>query len=150
MARLGHPVFEFIVDRLSLPRGGSVVDLGCGEGPALHAVARRHPSVRLVGLDENKASIDKAKAVLSGLDCDLRIADLNAALPFGDGVTDAVLCHNVLECLADPLALVNDGGRILRRGGQALLSHVDFDAIVIQGPDVSLNRRVILGPAVFA
>ena len=40
-------------------------------------------------------------------------ADLKGPLPFADAAFDRVFCHNVLECLPDPGALVAEAGRVL-------------------------------------
>jgi len=57
MARLGHPVFDLIVDRLGPTAGQTIVDLGCGHGPALHALQEREPSLQLLGLDASAEAI---------------------------------------------------------------------------------------------
>ena len=44
-------------------------------------------------------------------------ADLKAPLPLADGAFDRVLCHNVLEVLPDPGALVAEVIGVLRPGG---------------------------------
>ena len=54
-------------------------------------------------------------------------ADLKVPLPLADGAFDRVLCHNVLEVLPDPDALVAEAIRVLRPGGRLVLAHSDFD-----------------------
>jgi SAM-dependent methyltransferase len=56
---------------------------------------------------------------------------------------DAIVCHNTLECVADPVRLINEAARILRPGGRSVWSHTDFDTIVINTNDVELSRRVL-------
>lgn len=143
MARLGHPVFEFIVDRLLVPDHATIVDLGCGEGPALHAVARRYPAAALIGVDNNADRLRRAATVLAPYGAQLAAADLDRGVPLRDSTVDAVLCHNTLECVADPVALLDEAARVLRPGGQAVLSHVDWESIVVNGADPELNRHVI-------
>ena len=142
MARLGHPVHEALVDRLHLGGGETVVDLGCGRGPTLAAVAGR-VTARLVGLDLQPKAIEAARTLLDGYDADLRVADLSGPLPLADATADAVVCHNVLECLADPVALVTEAARVMRPGAVAVWSHTDFDALVINSTDVQLGRQIV-------
>ena len=60
-----------------------------------------------------------------------------------DESVDASICHNVLECLANPIDLLNETARVLRPGAVALWAHTDFDTIVVNTPDVELSRRVL-------
>lgn len=141
MARFGHPVFDFVVDRLEPPAGGTIVDLGCGYGPAL-AVLRGHDgSLDLIGLDANAAAVTAATETLPAIRAE--VVDLNDGLPLEDASVDGVVSHNVLECLRDPVEVMNEAARVLRRNGRAVWSHVDFDAIIVAGPDRDLTRTVL-------
>lgn len=141
MARNGHPVFDLIIDTLNVEAGETIVDLGCGHGPALRALHEREPTLNLVGLDVSAAAIAAVKE--SWPQVRAEVADLNEPLPLADASVDGVLSHNVLECLADPLALMNEAARVLRPGGTAVWSHTDFDGIVLAGPDRVLTRKVL-------
>jgi SAM-dependent methyltransferase len=67
-------------------------------------------------------------------------ADLKAPLPLADAAFDRVLCHNVLECLPDPGALVAEAVRVLRRHGRLVLAHSDFDTLLFASEDLELTR----------
>jgi SAM-dependent methyltransferase len=54
-----------------------------------------------------------------------------------------VLCHNVLEGLPDPGALVAEAVRVLRPGGRLVLAHSDFDTLVFASEDLALTRRLV-------
>jgi hypothetical protein len=141
MARLGHPIFELILDSLDVAAGEAIADLGCGYGPALRALRSREPDLRLIGLDASANAVDAVKSTLAGVRAE--VVDLNAPLPLQDGSLDGVLSHNVLECLDDPLLVMNEADRVLRPGGRAVWSHTDFDGIVVSGPDRLLTRKVL-------
>jgi SAM-dependent methyltransferase len=70
-------------------------------------------------------------------------ADLKAPLPLADGAFDRVLCHNVLEVLPDPDALVAEAIRVLRPGGRLVLAHSDFDTLIFASEDLELTRRLV-------
>ncbi len=142
MARPGHPIHDLLA-RLLQPAEGPIVDLGCGTGGTLAAVARLHPAATLVGLDAAAASLQEARALLADHPGEVHLlrAELEAALPLADASAGAVVCHNVLECLAEPGALLREAARVLRPGGRALWSHVDFDGLVVAGADPALARR---------
>lgn len=141
MARLGHPVFDVIVDLLCPAPGATVVDLGCGHGPALEALLRKEPSLQLLGLDRSAEAVAAVQATWP--DVRVEVADLDDPLPIEDGSVDGVLCHNALECLADPVALLDEAARALRPGGRSVWSHTDFDGIVLSGPERLLTRKVL-------
>jgi SAM-dependent methyltransferase len=60
-----------------------------------------------------------------------------------DGAFDRVLCHNVLEVLPDPDALVAEAIRVLRPGGRLVLAHSDFDTLISASEDLELTRRLV-------
>lgn len=141
MARLGHPVFDLIIDRLDVAAGQTILDLGCGRGPALHALLDREPSLQLVGFDVAAEAVAAVRAALPEVGAE--VADLNEELPLDDGSVDRALCHNVLECLEEPVAAMHEVARVLRTGGKAVWSHTDFDGIILSGPDRGLTRQVL-------
>lgn len=132
------------IDLAELPEQGQVVDLGCGTGPALAAFARCFPQAHLTGFDKSEEALDTARERLQAHPAAVELAsvDLREKLPLPDGSVDAVISSNLLECLPDPAQLLNEVWRVLRPGGRAVLSHSDFDALVISGAPVDLDRKV--------
>ena len=100
----------------------TVVELGCGYGRVLAALARR--CRRLIGIDTSLPSLVLAARELA--DCaGLRLVAANAvSLPFGSGSCDVVLClQNGLSAFAESQsALLREAVRITRSGGIALFS----------------------------
>ncbi|HYD40887.1 MAG TPA: methyltransferase domain-containing protein [Anaeromyxobacter sp.] len=144
MARADHPIHGALAELLG-DEAATVVDLGCGGGGTLAAVAARCPGAWLVGIDANVEDLARAQSLLgtAARGVGLVRADLDEPLPLADGSVDATVCHNVLENLHDPGALLREASRILRPGGTAVWSHVDFDSFVVGGADVALDRRVL-------
>ena len=126
-----------LADALPVPRAGAVVDLGCGEGQILAALAARLDAAsRLVGVDAKESELvtERAECV---------VADLDERLPFSEESFDAAVCQNVIECLHDPQAFLVEVGRILKPGGHLLLGHSDFDTLVFSTSDLDLTRRLV-------
>ena len=112
-----------------------MVDLGCGGGATLAALANGGSAARLVGVDLTQPQL--------GGDFEAVAADLNEALPFAADTFDAAVCQNVLECLRDPQAFITEVARVLKPGGRLLLGHSDFDTIVFSASDIELTRKLV-------
>lgn len=135
-----HPVHAVLTGIAAPPPDGLVVDLGCGSGRTLAALADRWPTVGLMGIDVTAASLATARR--AGTRAALLQADLTAGVPLEAGSVDVVVCHNVIELLPDPLALFAEARRVLRPGGRAVWSHTDFAGLVIHGADEDLTTRI--------
>jgi ubiquinone/menaquinone biosynthesis C-methylase UbiE len=136
---------RWMTDMLDTQPAERIVDLGCGTGDALEAIAGR-VDAEVIGLDFSAAVLRTAAAALSrlpGVRLVLAQADLTDPVPLADASVDRVLCHNVLECLSQPAALVSESHRVLRPGGRLVLSHSDFDTLLFASEDLELTRRLV-------
>jgi SAM-dependent methyltransferase len=136
---------EWLINLAALPDGGVAVDLGCGRGDDLLALAERYraPTTRFVGLDASRDAVTAARSVASDARVAFDVADLDAALPFADASVDLVFSQNLVECLADRERFVREVARVLRPGGVAVIAHWDFDTQVFDGADKALVRRLV-------
>lgn len=122
----------------------AVADLGAGHGRTsaaiLAAATARGVTVRLhavdaaSGLDDDVLRDARVRSVL---------ADLDEPLTFADASLDRIVCVNVLEHLADPAALIEECGRVLRPGGLLVLAHSDWDTSLFAGADPARTRRLV-------
>lgn len=128
---------------LELTCGHRLVDLGCGAGGTLHHAVGAEPTISLIGIDTNERVLEEARALLGSASPELYCADLASGIGLADQSVDRLVCHNVLECLRAPAALVEEAHRVLAPGGRAVWSHVDFGAIVCTSTDVALGRTVV-------
>lgn len=103
---------------------GSLLDVGCGEMP-FRSLLRA--DVRYTGLDV-------PQAFSFGMSDNKEIVSFDGTtIPFPDSSYDGVLCTEVLEHAADPIALINEMHRVLRSGGTLLVT-VPFAARVHHSP----------------
>jgi SAM-dependent methyltransferase len=119
-----------------------VADLGCGTGSTLAQV----DGGLAIGIDVSSAALARAAEALGpvhGTSFLLVQADLKEPLPIATASADRVLCHDVLECLPDPDALVREAARILHPEGRLVLAHTDYDTLVFASDDLQLTRRLV-------
>ena len=138
---------DWLLSLIEVPSGGSVVDLGCGEGPDLLGLAAlvADPDASFLGLD---ASVDKiAAARASTTDDRIRFAaaKVGPTLDLPDEHFDVVLNQELLECLPDLDAFVPELARVLKPGGQIVAAHYDWDTQVFNGSDRDRTRRILRG-----
>jgi ubiquinone/menaquinone biosynthesis C-methylase UbiE len=100
-----------------------VLDAGCGQGKALHALTERFHPERLIGLDVEPEAMEdaRAEAARHGLKAELVQADC-AATGLPGGSVDLVFCHQTLHHLARQEETLKEFHRVLKPGGVLLLA----------------------------
>jgi ubiquinone/menaquinone biosynthesis C-methylase UbiE len=94
--------------------GQRVLDVGCGSGALLLALATLVGEANAVGVDPSEPFLEAARAKVPGARVVVGSAE---ALPFGDGEFDAALAQLVINFLDDPKAGVAEMARVTRPGG---------------------------------
>jgi ubiquinone/menaquinone biosynthesis C-methylase UbiE len=110
------PETRRLLDSL-IPRGGSLVDVGCGDGGAVGTWALQRDCDYL-GLDVAENALERARA--RGLR--VQLIDDASRLPLEDDSAMAVTCIEVLEHLVTPLDAAREIRRVLIPGGPLIAS----------------------------
>lgn len=102
-----------------LPADWVVADLGCGGGGVTAELAAH--VAKVYGIDNSQAMLKAAKKRVEGLEnVELKRGDLEA-IPLEDGSCDAAMMLLVLSYVAEPSVVLKEMGRILKRGGRAVI-----------------------------
>ncbi len=136
-----------LVEGLDPPRGGTVLDIGCGTARNLVAIGRRHPEARLYGLDISEEMLKTARASVARAGFAGRIAlapgdaaDFDPSAAFGVARFDRVVFSYTLSMIPPWQAALAHASGLLAPGGR--LHAVDFgDGAGLPGPFVRLLRR---------
>jgi len=106
---------------------GFALDIGCGENPYVF-----HKNIN------NYIGMDIDSTILKKISSSLHQANLICAsgfyAPFRDGIFDLIICTEVLEHLENPEKIISEIGRVLTKGGTAVISI----------PSLSLPQMIVL------
>lgn len=114
---------QWTLERLVWRGGERVLDIGCGPGDMLRAMARHDGGWGLlVGFDLSAGMAAHARQAVTpgaGLPVHFAVADAQAA-PFPDESFDVVMARHMLYHVPDLDRALAEGARLLRPGGQFL------------------------------
>lgn len=143
-----------LLDRLQPPRGGSVLEIGCGTGRNLAGAARRYPEARLFGIDISKEMLKSAAGTVmrahAAARTRLACADatgFDAAQVLRQGHFDRVFFSYTLSMIPDWQAALRHAASLVAENGE--LHIADFGqcealpAIFRQGLFYWLSRFVV-------
>jgi 2-polyprenyl-3-methyl-5-hydroxy-6-metoxy-1,4-benzoquinol methylase len=119
------PTIPGLVDRLRTD-GAEVVEVGCGEGWAAIALAAEFPTLRVLALDNDEASIVAARrhAGAAGVQDRVRfeVCDVSEPIdPLHIGRFDLVCAFEMLHDVADPVGVLRNAHAAVKPGGTVLV-----------------------------
>lgn len=115
----------------------SALDLGCGEGQFTLELARRHPRVRVTGMDVDAAAVAKALANSRDVaNVEFAVYDAREPLPAGSRY-DVVVMWMVLLYLPDKAGTLARVAAATRPGGALLLCNVTDEPVRFSHPFVA-------------
>jgi SAM-dependent methyltransferase len=127
-----------------VPAGARVLDAGCGSGVMSRLLASHHPESEVVGVDQNPRYVSFAteRAAPEGLaNLSFESADIRK-LPFETASFDVVCSQNVLFYIADQQAALQEFRRVLKPGGQLVISLRHQTLLTNVPEDPALQRRL--------
>ena len=138
--------YRSVFDALRVGDGDRVLDVGCGTGGGVRALAARFPGVgRVVGVDKSETMVAEARARTTpeaGARVEFAAADAHD-LPFPDGSFDSAYSLRVFEIVGEPRQALAEMARVLRPGGRLVVNGPDVDAWTIDAADREVTRKVL-------
>ena len=116
-------MLTFNLKKYNLKDDGLMLDVGCGEGRHIFGVMQDHPLMKCIGIDMDKASLNKAE---EGYEYFKSISNAGAeffigsaySLPFESDSFDLIVCSEVLEHLHEYNDAIKEIHRVLKPGGK--------------------------------
>ncbi|MHB1205258.1 MAG: class I SAM-dependent methyltransferase [Rhodospirillaceae bacterium] len=115
MARHSRRLMQVMTRGLT-PR--SILDVGCGEGSMLVALAEAHPGAALAGVEISENAVALARRGLP----DAEVSALDVAAAKLDRTFDLVVCADVVEHIADDQAALNNMAAMTAAGGAVVVA----------------------------
>ena len=117
-----NPLRLHYIDTLCALAGKQVLDIGCGGGLLTEGMAGR--GAQVTGIDMAPTSINVAKLHLleSGLRVDYQVVTAEDFAAQHPQRFDVVTCMEMLEHVPDPAAIIAACARLVKPGGQVVLS----------------------------
>ncbi|MFJ1755390.1 methyltransferase domain-containing protein [Kitasatospora sp. NPDC088134] len=138
---LAHSYKQAVLDALAVQPGHLVLDLGCGPGTDLGALARAAaPAGMVLGIDSDPQMTRQALTRIADLpNTDVLTANVQA-LPLPPSSADRARTDRVLQHVADVPGVLAEARRVLRRGGRLVMAEPDWDSLAIDHPELNVAR----------
>jgi ubiquinone/menaquinone biosynthesis C-methylase UbiE len=138
---IGREYKQRVLHGLRIRPGHVVLDVGCGPGTDLPAMAAAAgPHGRVIGVDQDPAMRDAARQrVRAHPRVEIQAGDAHA-LPLETASVDRARADRVLQHLADPAWAVAEMRRVLRPGGRVALAEPDWDTLAVDAHDTATSR----------
>ena len=125
--RVGHILDQVEGVKGRLGRRVRILDVGCGDGVITRRLRERFPDEALEALDADPVRLERAQRACPG--AVFRDGDATA-LPYDAETFDVVLCHHLVEHVADDAAVLRECHRVLTPDGVLLLGIPHEDGAV--------------------
>jgi len=106
---------------LTLPKGSTILDIGCGNGNISFQLARMGYVV--TGIDASYSAVEKANILYGGTPgLNFTVKSAEQLVEDKHDLFDAIVCSEVIEHLQDPLILVGSFKSLVKENGLAVVT----------------------------
>jgi ubiquinone/menaquinone biosynthesis C-methylase UbiE len=132
-------------DLLHVRQGHQLLEVGCGVGDDVQALARRVGAAgRVVGIDRSRAMVAEARRRAEGLNLPVEFGVGDAErLAFADNTFDGCRAERVFVHLRDPAAALTEMVRVARPGASIVVYDADWETLTVDVPHRTSTRKVV-------
>src|SRR5262249_38821355 len=132
-------------DLLQVRQGHHLLDIGCGVGDDVQALARRvGRRGRVVGIDRSRAMIAEAKKRIEGSNLPVEFCLGHAQrLEFPTDTFDGCRAERVFVHLDNPAAALAEMVRVARPGAWIVVYDADWETLAVDVPNRTSTRKVV-------
>ncbi|MEI4233776.1 methyltransferase domain-containing protein [Roseovarius sp. D22-M7] len=137
---------EAYLDRLDLPPGATVCELGCGTGVVSRAIASRagfDGRVHATDLSEALVSEARRRARLDGIDNVEFHAEPSGHSGKADNSCDLVVLHTLISHVADPASVLAEAMRIARQSARIVIFDGDYASLTCHAGRPARDAAVV-------
>jgi ubiquinone/menaquinone biosynthesis C-methylase UbiE len=143
-----HPLFQNMLheylDAMAIDSTQTVLDVGCGTGIAARNIVRRPQFTgNITGIDLSPYLLEVAQRLTAeeGFPhrIDFRVGD-SRTLHIPDQAFDAVVAHTLMSHVDNPLAVVQEAARVVKRGGLVGFFDGDYASLTFSHPDPAQGK----------
>ena len=130
---------------LAIRLGHRLVDVGCGTGDQVRALAAAvGPTGSVIGVDPSELLLAEARRRTGWRagPVEFRLGDATH-LDLDDASVDGARCERVFQHLVDPPAAMAELVRVTRPGGRIVVVDTDWGMHAVHGADPALTDRVL-------
>ena len=139
-------LFDKYAGHLAPHPSARVLEVGCGTGATVRALARRADFLgKAVGVDQSAPFIDAARRFARdenlGDRVDFLVGDAHD-LDFPDATFDAVFAHTLISHVTDPETVLREMARVVRPGGLVAVFDGDYASLTYAFADHGFGQQM--------
>src|SRR5689334_11605519 len=136
--------YRSLFEALNPVEGERILDVGCGTGGAVRALANNFPIARAVGVDLSETMIAEAHARTEASEAPVEFVVGDAhELPFPDNSFDVAYSVRVFEIIGEPRRALSAMVRVLAPGGRLIINGPDMDTWAIDSSYREVTRKIL-------
>jgi SAM-dependent methyltransferase len=139
-------LFDKYAADLDLPKSARVLEVGCGTGVIIRALARRSDFLgTAVGIDQSPAFIDAARRLAKeegvNKQVEFYVGDAHQ-LECMEGIFDAVIAHTLISHVTNPAEVLNEMARVVQSTGKIVIFDGDYGSLTFAFSDRDFGRQM--------